>query len=70
VPNPLDQAILARARSEVLDIGGTRKLDEIPYDFALAERGCPRDGCRAPARKGFVGITDAAASSAPRGTAY
>jgi Mg2+-importing ATPase len=31
--NPLDEAIVAKATAEGIDIAGTRKFDEIPYDF-------------------------------------
>ncbi len=33
LPNPLDEAIVAAARAAGLDAEGTKKLDEIPYDF-------------------------------------
>ncbi len=33
LPNPLDEAILARGREMGLDTGREQKIDEIPYDF-------------------------------------
>jgi Mg2+-importing ATPase len=32
--NPLDQAIMAKAHQNALDLEAYRKLDEVPYDFA------------------------------------
>jgi Mg2+-importing ATPase len=34
LPNPLDQAIVARGERDGLDVGGFVKVDEVPYDFA------------------------------------
>jgi Mg2+-importing ATPase len=33
LPNPLDEAIVARAEHDGIDVSAYRKLDEIPYDF-------------------------------------
>jgi Mg2+-importing ATPase len=33
IENPLDQAILEQGRAAALTTGGSRKVDEIPYDF-------------------------------------
>ncbi len=37
--NPLDEAIVARARSEGIDCSSITKLDEIPYDFSRKRLG-------------------------------
>lgn len=56
IQNPLDDAILARGASEGVVLGGTQRIDEIPYDFANRRLGIvvQEQGLRRLVTKGAV----------------
>ena len=62
--NPLDEAIVARARRRDARASGCRKIDEIPYDFVRKRLSVVVAGRRRPASRAL--ITQGRAREDPR----